>query len=55
MQVCVVGGCEQTEHHVGRRDWMAESLEFDLDGGVGDAVDVWLRWQWAGARFELCD
>lgn len=44
VQVHVVGGYEEAEHHVGGRDQVAEGLEFDLEGGVGDGVDVRLWW-----------
>ena len=43
MQVHVVGGFEEAEEHVGGRDPVTEFLEFDLEGGVRDGVDVGLR------------
>ncbi len=53
MLVYVVGGVEETVQHVGGRDQVAEGLELDPDGRVGDGVDVRLRWEGAGGRFVI--
>lgn len=51
--VYVVGGVEEAVQHVGGRDQVAEGLELDPDGRVGDGVDVRLRWEGAGGRFVI--
>lgn len=44
----VVGGKDEVGEGVGEGDALAESLEFDGDGGVWDAVDVGCLGQGAG-------
>lgn len=53
VQVHVVGGLEEAEQHVGEGNPVTEFLEFDLEGGVRDGVDVWLWWEGAGGGLIL--